>query len=207
MTKTKKATRRALTGAAATRRSRETGDFGTALNALRDKADPLTLDLGTGNLLDKMYDNGWPNVWTRSLRNEIVPGLWVGGLLAAERAEPQDFDLIVNLSGVAVREQFGMENVPHVWWAIDDGARMPDAARLVSIAAMIASTIRRQATVLVHCAAGINRSALTAAVAVMLLKDCSGAVAMRTVQAARRGSLANPTFAQWLRLQPRPTDR
>jgi hypothetical protein len=157
--------------------------------------------------LDHQYAFDWPSGWSRDRENRILPGLFIGGLEAAKVAEGQ-YDLIVNMDGARVRP-LAFNGTPEIVWPIGDSQQMPDLDRLWAIANSVAAFLRTPAKprVLIHCAAGINRSALMCAAVVMLLRDCNGRTAMRTVRRARLGALANQTFAAWLTGHGRPTRR
>jgi protein-tyrosine phosphatase len=66
----------------------------------------------------------------------------------------------------------------------------------------VADAVRDARPVLVHCAAGVNRSGLVNALAVREITGCSGAEAMARVRRARPGALTNEWFVQHLRALP-----
>ena len=178
---------------------------------LTDENDELD-DILPARTIDSMYAGGWPTAWSRDLRNEVRPGLWIGGLDAARAVNARTYDLIVNLSGVSVPAPLAMTAPTIVNWPISDSAQLPDLARLWSIAKLAATTIRRgrghgrtqRTSVLIHCAAGINRSALLTACVVMLLDKCDGTAAIRAVRTARQGTLENRHFAEYVAAQLPP---
>lgn len=127
---------------------------------------------------------------------EVIPGLWVGG--APEPRVPDGFDFVVNLfapwasyeaNGAEVRE------VPDV----DDGDLDETVSGLfLDLAREVSSRVSDGQTVLVHCQAGLNRSATTVALALML-RGASASEAIGLLRERRhRLVLCNPNFEQWL---------
>ena len=118
------------------------------------------------------------------------------------------YDLIVNMDGQRTRPQ-GLNLTPEIVWPINDSHDLPDLEKLWALANMIATFLKTPAKprVLVHCAAGINRSALVCAAVVMVLRDCNGRTATRIVRRGRRGALANTYFAAFLAGHGRPVKR
>ena len=108
----------------------------------------------------------------------------------------------MNLSGIEVRKPAyqRFDGRAYIAWPIDDSSRLPDLDTLWRLGRTVADTLRsdRKPRVLVHCAMGINRSALLCAVIVMLVRGCNGRNAIATVRRARRGALANPAFARYI---------
>jgi protein-tyrosine phosphatase len=81
-------------------------------------------------------------------------------------------------------------------WPIEDGPA-PETAVLVALADLVNDLRRGGKRVLIHCAAGINRSGLLAAAA--LIRDGMEAdEAVETVRARRPGVLNNPEFVRQL---------
>lgn len=128
---------------------------------------------------------------------EVVPGLWVGG--APEPRVPDGIDFVVNLYAPWARyDANGAEvrDVPNV----DDDDIDPELAKLfLDIAREVNSRLSLGQTVLVHCQAGLNRSATAVALALMLRgMEASDAIGLLR-EKRHRLVLCNPHFEQWLR--------
>jgi hypothetical protein len=129
--------------------------------------------------------------------DEIVPGVWQSG-----HPEPGErWDAVIDLSGAAPP----LEGIDlYIHWLIEDGPA-PDFVTLRALADLVDDLRRDGKRVLVHCAAGINRSGLLSAAALIRSgEDPDDAIA--TVRAARAGALNNPEFLTLLhdpRWQPR----
>lgn len=77
---------------------------------------------------------------------------------------------------------------------------MPDIDELVALACWV-STVRRIGPVLIHCQAGLNRSGLVTALA-MMVDGASAGDAISHLRACRHEMvLCNTTFESWLRLE------
>lgn len=122
--------------------------------------------------------------------DEIVPGLWQSG-----HPEPgEHWDAVFDLSG----QEPPLEDVEfYVHWLIEDGPA-PDPDTLVALADVVRSMRAAGKRVLVHCAAGINRSGLLAA-ASLIREGHDADEAIETVRRARAGALNNPEFVEALR--------
>ncbi len=121
---------------------------------------------------------------------EVMRGLWIG----SQPTGPQDtapFDAVVNLSG-----GFCDESKPYILWPILDGP-IPDLAILHGITSAIAAWVRVEKRVLVHCGAGINRSAFVVGFALTQLGH-TGADAIALIRKVRPQALSNAAFYQWL---------
>ncbi|HEY2220504.1 protein-tyrosine phosphatase family protein [Actinomycetospora sp.] len=147
-------------------------------------SDPLD-DYVPAHLRDDLDDE--PPPWPA---DEIVPGLWQSG-----HPEPgEHWDAVFDLSG----EEPPLEDVEfYVHWLIEDGPA-PDLDTLVALADLVRSMRAAGKRVLVHCAAGINRSGLLAA-ASLIREGTDPDDAIATVRAARAGALNNPEFVEALR--------
>ena len=122
--------------------------------------------------------------------DEIVPGLWQSG-----SPQPgEHWDAVIDLHGDAPP----LEDVEfYVHWLIEDGPA-PDHSTLVALADLVRDLRKAGKRVLVHCAAGINRSGLLAA-ASLIREGYDADDAIETVRAARTGALNNPEFVKALR--------
>ena len=106
----------------------------------------------------------------------------------------EHWDAVFDLSG----EEPPLEDVEfYVHWLIEDGPA-PDLDTLVALADLVRSMRAAGKRVLVHCAAGINRSGLLAA-ASLIREGYDADDAIGTVRAARTGALNNPEFVEALR--------
>lgn len=85
----------------------------------------------------------------------------------------------------------------YVHVAFPDGRKV-DVDGYDALAQQGAETIRQGGAVLVHCHGGRNRSGLVNALIVRELDGCSGEEAMLRVKAARKGSLVNEHFCNYL---------
>jgi hypothetical protein len=131
-------------------------------------------------------------------RWRISGTLFMGG--CTTEADTLDCGLVVNLCG---GQCWPRPNMMYLTWHIVDGP-LPDLILLYNTAELAANAVRRNVPTLVHCAAGLNRSALVASLAHKLLVGCSGAEAMALVRARREdpNCLSNQIFADWLRSLP-----
>ncbi len=122
--------------------------------------------------------------------DEIVSGLWQSG-----SPEPgEHWDAVVDLHGDAPP----LEDVEfYVHWRIEDGPA-PDRSTLIALADLVRDLRAAGKRVLVHCAAGINRSGLLAA-ASLIREGYDADDAIETVRRARTGALNNPEFVEALR--------
>ncbi|MBW3601427.1 MAG: dual specificity protein phosphatase family protein [Actinobacteria bacterium] len=120
---------------------------------------------------------------------EIISGVWQSGY-----PEPgEHWDAVIDLDGAAPP----LDGVAfYVHWPIDDGPP-PDRAVLTALADLVDDLRRADKKVLIHCAAGINRSALLAA-ATLMRSGIPAGEAIATVRKRRPGSLNNPEFVRRL---------
>lgn len=70
--------------------------------------------------------------------------------------------------------------------------------QIATAAEFAAVGVRKGMRVLVTCQAGLNRSGIITAMAVMMLTGCSGDQAVRLVQSRREDALCNSSFAAQL---------
>lgn len=121
--------------------------------------------------------------------HKIVPGVWQSG-----SPEPgEHWDAVFDLHGSAPP----LEEVEfYVHWLIEDGPA-PEFATLVALADLVDSLRQAGKRVLIHCAAGINRSGLLSA-AVLIRGGYDADEAIALVRTARTGALNNPNFVELL---------
>jgi protein-tyrosine phosphatase len=124
--------------------------------------------------------------------------LWIGAFPAQE--ETLDVVCVVNLAGGTC---FPRPYLEYVVWPIDDGPVLPDAKHLRIVAGHVADLVVCGLPVLVHCGAGINRSGLVVARALMILRndaECGAARAIEELRLARGPEvLSNGAFRDWLK--------
>ena len=121
--------------------------------------------------------------------DEVVDGLWQSGF-----PEPGErWDAVFDLTG----EQPPLDDVEfYVRWIIEDGPA-PDFSTLRGLADLVDDMRRDGKRVLIHCAAGINRSGLLMAAA-LIRGGTDAQEAIDLVRAARTGALNNPDFVEML---------
>jgi hypothetical protein len=121
--------------------------------------------------------------------HEIVPGLWQSG-----SPEPgEHWDAVIDLHGSAPP----LEDVEfYVHWLIEDGPA-PAFTTLRSLADLVDDLRQDGKRVLIHCAAGINRSGLLSAAA-LIRGGHDVDEAIELVRRARTGALNNPNFVDLL---------
>lgn len=124
---------------------------------------------------------------------EVVEGLYISG-------QPQDdswHDRVDVLLTVAFDAYVAPPEKPNwglaVFLPLVDGPEEPDADLLEAIVGLAAQLIRSGKTVLVHCAAGINRSGLVAAMILVKLGDFPSE-AIDRLRAVVPDALKNETF-------------
>ena len=128
---------------------------------------------------------------------EIHPGLWQGGLPEDWFEAWERFDVVVSLCA-------GPRVIPlpprrlRVLWYIDDWTVPEDLGQLWRLVRFVAGEVGAGKRVLVHCAAGLNRSGFVAALVYRELVECSGTEAEDRVKALRPGSLLNPYYVAFL---------
>lgn len=130
-------------------------------------------------------------------------------LFQSERTQTAPDDKIVDILIGA-----GITRVVNLWHSRDgrirricydhvslpDGKLRPELIKEVEYAAIrVATTVLAGGTVLTHCWGGKNRSGLVNGLALMRIEGISGKEACERVRAARKGSLFNQDFANYLR--------
>ena len=146
--------------------------------------------------------------------HEVAPGLLLGPMPRPDwDLESVGVSIVVSLSEhlpPQASEKSGLTNlaagdgrIMFLHWPIKDGAP-PETGLQFLLTDFITNAIRSKRVVLLHCSAGVNRSALIAALVVRELQNLSGAEALSVVQTARPGTLRNEDFVQLLESLPRP---
>lgn len=129
--------------------------------------------------------------------SEITPNLWQGGC--------QDGlvlpDFITDVVSLYKWEAYTCHGVPVETVTMYDAATTPDRDEVERLATLVNDKRNAGGTVLVHCQAGLNRSGLIAAAALVLNGDVeTGAEAIALLRETRSPAvLCNPAFAAWLK--------
>lgn len=130
-----------------------------------------------------------------TMATEILPCLWVGGCKDGTPL-PYDFGFVLSLYPWE-RYQIG-PTTDRLQVRLFDHHELPDVDLLFALARVV-NNQREEKKVLVHCQAGLNRSNLITALALIL----SGMTPDQAISLMRerrsRYVLCNPVFEQWLR--------
>lgn len=127
--------------------------------------------------------------------SQVAPDLWMGG--CADGLElPHDIDHVVSLYPWESYDLHdGIESVTAVWMYDEEGG--VDGDRILSIARWV-NECRARGNVLVHCQAGLNRSGLVTATA-LVLSGWGPAEAIEHLRAVRSDAvLCNRSFCEWV---------
>jgi hypothetical protein len=133
--------------------------------------------------------------WVVDIRpDEIVPNLWQGGYPGSWL---HDFEAVVNMTPDLCPEIPGFTGV-YVQHAMNDVDELPDMDALGSIVDFVVSSVGAGRKTLVHCHAGLNRSGLVVALA--LVKMGRKPVDAIALQRSARDSfvLCNRTFERYV---------
>lgn len=133
--------------------------------------------------------------------SEIVPGLWMSGSRAA--IPDRRFDRVVTLCAERNEHVAVPPGSAALSWRIAD-ARLDDPEQAREWARRIAGWLEEGETVLVRCAAGLNRSGLVVA-RTLIERGMDPHDAVILVRRRRRAdALNNPWFVEWLRHERPP---
>jgi protein-tyrosine phosphatase len=139
---------------------------------------------------------------TYSEPTEIIPNhLWQGAWPAdlGVVVEQLRLDLVVNLEFTQhdplSQGNFSFETI---WFPMHDSDTLPELPELHGICRCVTERIRRGERVLVHCAAGLNRSGLVTALVVRDYYGIEGSAAVDIVRSKRPWALSNITFAEYV---------
>jgi len=142
--------------------------------------------------------------------SEIIPGkLWQSGSLDTPFDEMEvwrrGIRYVVNLCGDDPIRHVPSDLQPftEVRWEFDDDHVLPDEAALAAVADRTAAAVRAGTRVLVHCAAGLNRSSLVTALVLARLTPMRGPELVEYIRARRSPDcLFNRTFAGYVEKIP-----
>ena len=127
------------------------------------------------------------------LLSEIEPGFWQGGCPIGHA--PKEFDFIINLYPWESYKTYRHQTVLQA--QLLDSGDMPDKKLLLVLARHV-NECRKAGMTLVHCQAGLNRSALVAGLA-LVESGMTGEQAIKLLREKRCDAvLCNKTFESWL---------
>jgi hypothetical protein len=137
---------------------------------------------------------------------EILPGLWHGGVpVDYEWVRDTGLQVVVDLADAdAFPPPEDVAGLTYLKCPLIDGDELPDPGLTLRLASLVAGLVQDGRTVLVHCTFGRNRSGLLMSLIVRQVLGVTGAEALAHVQARRKDTVNNETFATWLRSLPRP---
>lgn len=138
--------------------------------------------------------------------NEIIPGLWMGGMYYTPHMKPcapeGQFDVVVSMAGRGgPQTKITNPAVKQYNFVIRDGELGEDELRLAKEAAQIAAdAVSQGSQVLVRCHMGYNRSGLVVAFALYKLQDWDADEIIDLIRAKRsRHALCNEHFVEYIR--------
>ena len=109
----------------------------------------------------------------------------------------KDIDILVDVDNWEDFPNIFPENHIYLRWKIEDGD-LPDKNKLVSIGRFIARSMREGNNVLIHCAAGQNRSVLLSAVVIYLLSGVEGPWLYTYLKSLKPMCLTNQTYRDFV---------
>lgn len=138
--------------------------------------------------------------------NEIAPGLFQSSLIKKKDIkilEDLKIDLVIdcNIEPECGFDPYEPNLLSYLFWPIVDGPNLPDIDELKAVAVYGYTYWKQQdKRVLVHCAAGMNRSGLVNGM-ILIFSGMSGKDAVNLIQQKRPGALSNVVFANYLQSQ------
>lgn len=162
-------------------------------------SDPTAFDFSLDPTVNRMqgYARHGNTPFDMPIVSQIVDGLWQGGCETG-LVLPSFVDHLVSLypwERYTIKHPVQSEMYVTLYDSTDQGYELID-----SLARWVNECRATGGNVLVHCQAGLNRSSLVAARALMLADDMDGAEAIRTIRDARSPAcLCNPAFEAHLR--------
>ncbi|KZV59928.1 hypothetical protein PENSPDRAFT_659853 [Peniophora sp. CONT] len=132
--------------------------------------------------------------------NEIVPGLWVGDLMSTKDLEAlrdnNIHSILTAMRGrIAINETFLRQQI-----LLDDTEDADVLQHLIPAITFINAELEKGRGVLVHCQAGMSRSATIAAAYLMYTRNIDVASAIEILQKARPQVQPNPGFVNQLEI-------
>ena len=129
------------------------------------------------------------------LISHVEGNLWQGGTPADVGALPSDFEFVINLYPWETYKV--SDKTTEMKVRLYDAAEVPDPVLLHAIADWI-NVVRKKGKTLVHCQAGLNRSGLVTALA-LIKSGMSAKDAVALLRDQRSPAvLCNSTFEKWL---------
>lgn len=143
--------------------------------------------------------------------DEIVPNLWVGGhdyamgwsRTSTEMLDAEGFQVVVSL--YETYHSRPSEGVDHYSLVIPDGAlEEEEIEQVYEMSDIVAISVQEGRKTLVRCQAGLNRSALVAALAMIRMgHDPEGTIDLIRSKRSRY-NLVNPTFVKMIKAHTLP---
>lgn len=130
---------------------------------------------------------------------EIIPGkLYQSGIIESYvLLDERHIAVVINMTNDKDSIALARGSGPYMRAPILDGP-LPYQGILDAVVTFAVTHIINGYPVLVHCAAGLNRSGLVNALIVRQIRGISGAEAIAHVRRARPGALFNETFVKYL---------
>ena len=130
--------------------------------------------------------------------SEIIPGLWQGAFPLPEEPLAIPVDVVVSCtSEFEPPHDFFAGGLIQAYRPMDDAKQTPEQIEYArQLADIVIYQVNAGRRVLVHCAAGLNRSGFVVALALKSLLGISGEAAILHVQSRRGGALCNPWFCE-----------
>jgi hypothetical protein len=131
---------------------------------------------------------------------ELVPGLF-----QSSEFSKKDFSTLERLKiGAVIDLEGGLDSLPsyignsnYKYWLIWDQPVLPDLAQLDQVAKWGFDMWKSGKNLLVHCAAGRNRSGLVNG-KILILNGMTGRDAVKLIKSKRTGALSNKVFSDYL---------
>lgn len=166
---------------------------------MTETQDPTRIDIRFDPTHQRMVGtatHGW-TPFDVPFISQITPNLWQGG--CEDGLILPDF--ITAVVSLYKWEAYTCHGVPVETVTMYDAAEEPDRAEVERLAQLVNDRRREGHIVLVHCQAGLNRSGLIAATALVLNGDVdTGTEAIALLRETRSPAvLCNPAFAEWLK--------